>query len=498
MFEIAELGKVVKKSFFETQVSELRTQLLIVQEKVKHSNFPVIILISGVDGGGKGDVINLLNEWMDSRYLRTIAFGKPSDEEKERPKFWRYWRTLPAKGAIAIYVGSWYSNPLSQRVYGKIKDGQLMLDLKHVCQLEHELIEDGALIVKCWLHLKKSAQKKKLKKLEKNPGTQWKVTKRDKKHLKLYDDFIKIAENVLAETSTADSPWLIVDGFDVRYSSLTVGRHVLNRIEQHLALRKQLVQQQHPVTFIPDKTHCLQQNILDSLNLTLKLDKKKYKVLLSKYQGELNSLARHAHEKKISSILVFEGWDAAGKGGAIRRLTPAMDARNYQVISIAAPTDEEVQHHYLWRFWRHMPRAGQVTIYDRSWYGRVLVERVEGFAAQSEWKRSYSEIVDFEEALNGHGTLLVKYWLHIDQEEQLKRFREREKISYKQYKITEEDYRNRERWDDYNMAVNEMVIRTSTEKNPWVMVEANDKKYARIKVIKLYCEYLEKMLDISP
>ncbi len=494
MFEIAELGHTINEAEYEQLLPDLRTQLLLAQQKVKRSDFPVIILISGVDGGGKGDVINLLNEWMDSRYMRTTAFSKPSDEEKERPKFWRYWRALPAKGAIAVYAGSWYSNPLSRRVYDKINDRELMLDLKHICQLEQELIDDGALIIKYWLHLKKSEQKKRIKTLEKNPDTQWKVTKKDKRHLKMYDNFISVAENVLAETSTKYSPWLIVDGFDIRYSSLTIGQHILSRIEQHID-KRQAKEQSQAANLVFDKTNCFQNNLLDSLDLSLKLDKKKYTSLLSKYQRKLNKLARQAHEKKLSSILVFEGWDAGGKGGAIRRLTHAIDARNYQVIPIAAPTDEERLHHYLWRFWRHIPRAGQVTIYDRSWYGRVLVERVEGFASKNEWQRAYAEIVNFEEALHDDGILLLKFWLHIDKDEQLKRFKEREKISYKKHKITEEDYRNREKWGEYNIAVNEMVTRTSTQKNPWLMVEGNDKKFARIKIIKAYCEYLERMLD---
>jgi polyphosphate kinase 2 (PPK2 family) len=225
------------------------------------------------------------------------------------------------------------------------------------------------------------------------------------------------------------------------------------------------------------------------------LDKKDYNQELAFYQGKLNKLAREAHLKKHSTIIVFEGWDAAGKGGAIRRLTPAFDARAYQIIPIAAPTDEEKQHHYLWRFWRHIPRAGILTIYDRSWYGRVLVERVEGFATDQEWQRAYSEIVNFEEALVAHGILLLKFWLHIDKDEQLRRFKEREQIPYKQYKITEEDYRNREKWDDYQIAVNDMVTRTSTQKAAWHLIEANDKKYARVKLLKIFCERLEKALE---
>ncbi|WP_349431544.1 polyphosphate:AMP phosphotransferase [Methylomarinum sp. Ch1-1] len=439
-------------------------------------------------------MINLLNEWMDPRYMRTIAFAEPSDEERERPKFWRFWRTLPGKGSIGIYVGSWYSEPLAQRVYGETGDDQLQVQLMHIRQLEQLLSDDGALIIKCWLHLKKDAQKKRLKALQKKPETRWRVTEKDIKHLALYDQFVAVAERVLTETSTASAPWLIVEGSDIRYSSLTVGQHVLNRIEQHIAQRQVLKQLNNEADW-PRVNHVSQQNLLDSLDLTLKLDKKTYRQQLAKYQGRINKLVRQAHQLKRSSILVFEGWDAAGKGGAIRRLTHAMDARNYQVIPVAAPTDEERAHHYLWRFWRHIPRAGQVTIYDRSWYGRVLVERVEGFAGRREWQRAYAEIVNFEEALVEHGIVLLKFWLHIDQEEQLKRFKEREQISYKKHKITEEDYRNREKWDDYQRAVNEMIARTSTHQAPWLMVEGNDKYYARIKVLKAYCERMEEMLD---
>ncbi|CAG1022816.1 partial Polyphosphate:AMP phosphotransferase, partial [Patescibacteria group bacterium] len=462
MFEIAELGHSVDKNTYNEQIPILRTQLLTVQQTLKSCDFPVIVLISGVDGGGKGDVINLLNEWLDPRYMRTVAFGHPSDEELERPKFWRFWRTMPPKGSIAINVGSWYSEPLAQRVNQEIDDNRLQVELMHIRQLEQELFDDGTLIIKCWLHLKKDEQKKRLKALEKNPETSWQVTKRDKKHLKLYDDFVQVAEKVLSETSTGDVPWLIVDGSDLRYSSLTVGQHIANRIQQHITKR---AADKLATAVIEAKsvTHVTQQNLLDSLDLSLTVDKKTYNQELALYQGKLNRLSREAHQRKKSSLIVFEGWDAAGKGGTIRRLTRAVDARNYQVISVAAPTDEERNQHYLWRFWRHLPRAGWLTIYDRSWYGRVLVERVESFAKVNEWQRAYSEIVNFEEALTDHGILLLKFWLHIDKDEQLNRFKEREQITYKQYKITEEDYRNRDRWDDYQLAVNEMVTRTSTQ-----------------------------------
>jgi polyphosphate:AMP phosphotransferase len=492
MFEIAELGHSVTKADYNQQVPQLRTQLLTVQQELKNCDFPVIILISGVDGGGKGEVINLLNEWMDPRYIRTFAFAAPSDEEKERPKFWRFWRTLPPKGLIGINVGSWYSDPLSQRVYDLIDDHALQIELMQIRQLEQLLIDDGALIIKCWLHLKKEEQKKRLKVLEKNPETAWQIGERDRRHLKMYDDFLRVAERVLTDTSTADAPWLIVEGSDRRYSSLTVGQYILNRIQQQIKKRAGI----KTVTIAHTQTvYVSQQNLLDSLDLSLTLDKKIYPQELAFYQSKLNKLVREIQAQQRSMILVFEGWDAAGKGGAIRRVTHAVDARAYQVIPIAAPSDEERQHPYLWRFWRHIPRAGWLTIYDRSWYGRVLVERVENFATEAEWQRSYSEIVNFEEALTAHGILVLKFWLHIDKDEQLRRFKERELIPYKQYKITEEDYRNRDKWDDYQIAVNEMVTRTSTQAAPWILVEANDKKYARVKILRVFCEHLEKILN---
>jgi polyphosphate:AMP phosphotransferase len=494
MFEIAELGHSLKKEEYKKQIPGLRTQLLSVQQQLAECDFPVFIIISGVDGSGKGEIINLLNEWMDPRYIRTNAFGKPSDEERDRPRMWRFWRSMPKKGEIGIYVGSWYSRPIAKRVKNKINQIRLKIELNKIKRFERELIDDGALMVKCWLHLDKATQRKRLKELEKNPQTRWRVTKRDKKHLKIYDQFIQVAETVLKTTSSIDSPWLIVDSHDEHYRNLTVGQHVLQRISHHVEqYRRHRIND--PEFLSSASTADNQRCLLDALDLSKNLSEKIYSKKLNFYQEKLGRLAREAHKRKISSILVFEGWDAAGKGGAVRRLTRAMDARNYQVIRIAAPTDEERLHHYLWRFWRHLPRAGKATLYDRSWYGRVLVERVEGFASKMEWLRAYSEIVNFEEDLAEHGIILLKFWLHIDKEEQFRRFKERETISYKRYKITEEDYRNREKWQDYEIAANDMFARTSSHASPWVLVEANDKRFARIKILKKYCGMLEQKLE---
>ncbi|MDH5785726.1 MAG: polyphosphate:AMP phosphotransferase [Chromatiales bacterium] len=496
MFEVAELGHRLDKKSYKESVPPLRTELLTLQARLKEAPFPVLILISGVDGAGKGDTVNLLNEWFDPRLLRTFAFGPMSDEESERPEFWRFWRALPPKGHIGLYVGSWYSNPIAQRVAGNINDVELAGHLLRIKNFERELIDDGALIIKVWLHLSREAQQERLTKLASNPETAWRVTKQDRKHLKLYDEFRRIAEHTLRETSTGETPWNIIEGSDEYYRGISVGHYILQRIGQRLTQHENL-RDQPPSTIAietpPVVTRPL--TLLGQLDMTQRLEKKVYRKQLEKLQGRLHKVARAAHQKKISSVIVMEGWDAGGKGGLIRRIIPALDARNYQVIPIAAPTDEERAHHYLWRFWRHIPRAGQVTIYDRSWYGRVLVERVEGFARDDEWMRAYGEINDFEEQLSRHGTVLLKFWLHIEKEEQLRRFKEREQISYKQYKITDEDYRNRERWDEYEEAVNDMVEHTSTEYAPWDLIEGNDKRFARIKALRLYCERLEQALE---
>ena len=489
MFEIAELGHSVTHAVYKKKAAVLRTNLLEVQDQLKAADFPVIILISGVDGGGKGEIINCLNQWLDPHYMHTVAFSELSDEERQRPNFWRFWRTMPARGAISIYVGSWYSVPISRRMDKKIDDAELQIQLNRINRFEQLFTDDGALIIKCWLHLKKDRQLACLKALSKDPATQWRVTEKDKQHLAMYDEFIGVAEQVLTATSAGDAPWLIVDGSDVNYSRLTVGQYIFDRIDSHL----KTVAKREPKK--ADHQHLHADNILDALDLSLSKSKKTYKTELEAYQGRLNKLSRATQAAQRSSILVFEGWDAAGKGGAIRRLTEAMDARYYQVIPVAKPSVEESRYHYLWRFWRDIPRAGHVTIFDRSWYGRVLVERVEGLAGADAWRRAYAEIVDFEENLLGHGTGILKFWLQIDRDEQMRRFKAREKISYKHFKISAEDYRNREKWHEYEIAVNDMITRTSTAKSPWLLIEANDKYYARIKIIKAYCELLEKMLD---
>jgi len=496
MFESAELGHKIDKATYAREEPKLREALLDVQfELAQTKKFPVIILVSGVDGAGKGEIVNLLNEWMDPRHIQTHAMGQPTEGELERPEMWRFWRALPPKGKLGIFFGSWYTWPVLHRVFGDSDNESLDHSLENILRFEKMLTDEGALILKVWMHLSKDRQKTRLKELEKDPKTRWRVTGRDWEHFKLYDKFRKVSERALRHTSTGDSPWIVVEGTDTRYRSLAVGTVLLDALRKRLDQAKQAQDKTRKKTSAAAMVKPIDNlHLLRALDQTQKLSKKTYEKELEKYQGKLNLLSRHPKFKKISIIAAFEGADAAGKGGSIRRITGALDARYYQIIPVAAPTEEERAQPYLWRFWRHIPRLGRVTIFDRTWYGRVLVERVEGYCAETDWMRAYGEINDFEEQLASRKIILAKFWLATSKEEQLRRFKEREKIGFKRFKLTEEDWRNRKKWDDYERAVCDMVDRTSTGIAPWTLVEANDKYFARIKILKTLCTRIEEAL----
>lgn len=492
MFESAELGHKISKEVYKKELPIVREALLDAQlDLLQSARFPVVILLAGVDCAGKGETMNLLHEWMDPRHIESHAQRELTDEEKERPAMWRYWRDLPPKGKIGIFIGSWYSSPLVDNVNGHTKNAELDQQLDRIIRFETMLCNEGALILKFWLHLSEDNQKKRLKKLEKDPKTSWRVKDTDWKNYKRYDRFRLVSERMLRTTSTPEAPWIIVEGSDVRYRSLSIGKAILDALRRRLDVAE-APKSEEPLPPLFSSIDGLQ--IIQTLDMSKKVIKKKYDDELEVLQGRLNLLTRHKNFDKISVVVLFEGNDAAGKGGSIRRVTQALDARAYRIIPIAAPTEEERAQPYLWRFWRHLPRRSRFAIFDRSWYGRVLVERVEGFCSQADWMRAYSEINDFEEQMVRNHTVVAKFWLAITQDEQLKRFKEREKIGFKRFKITEEDWRNREKWPQYEQAVCDMIDRTSTEIAPWTLVEANDKNHARIKVLKTLCSQIEQAL----
>jgi polyphosphate:AMP phosphotransferase len=503
MFETAELGRKVSKSDYRKLVPELRVQLLEIQQQVRRAKIPVVIVLAGVDGAGKGETVNQLNEWMDPRWIQTHAYNEPSDEERERPPFWRYWRDLPSHGSIGLFLSAWYSAPILNWVHEEGDQADLDESLSQINTFEKMLVNDGVVVIKFWMHLSKKAQQRRLKQLEADPLLRWKVTERDWNNWRLYERFIEAAERTMQKSSTGRASWHIVEGQDECYRSLAVAaivRDTLVRELEQRALSEQGVPEQDSSPSGLEaiaQTLSHQPTIVEQLDGSLTLLKPQYKKALKEQQARLSELFQRAREagRGDSIILLYEGDDAAGKGGAIRRITAALDARSYRVIPIAAPTDEERDHHYLWRFWRHIPRKGRVTIYDRSWYGRVLVERVEQFAREEEWRRAYSEINDFEEHLVNSGTLLLKFWIHVDEAVQLERFKLREQTPHKAWKLTEEDWRNREKRPQYAAAVDDMIQRTSSTIAPWFLVEGNDKYYARIKVLKTVCDQLQAALE---
>ena len=492
MFESAELGHKIDKATYKAAVPALRAALLEAQVDLQENKkIPVVVLISGQDGAGKGETINVLYEWMDPRFISTLAFSMPSDEERERPPMWRYWRSLPPKGRVGIFAGSWYSDPIRQRILDEVSLKELDAQADQINRFEAMLVNEGALVLKFWFHLTKEGQVKRLKALEKDPRTAWRVTQWNWDRLKTYDKLQDVAGHLLRLTNTPWAPWVVVEGTDDRYRSLTVGQILLQALQKKLASTDK---QESPVAPMV-RVNTDGRTVLSEMDLTLCLADKAYEDELSRWQGRLAELLRDPRFKGRSLLCAFEGADAAGKGGAIRRIGAALDARQYQVIPVAAPTEEERAQPYLWRFWRHIPRQGQVAIFDRTWYGRVLVERVEGFCAENDWLRAYTEINDFEHQLADSGVIVVKFWLQISQQEQLKRFKAREQIAFKRFKITQEDWRNREKWDAYQQAICDMVERTSTGNAPWTLVEANDKNYARVKILRTLCERIETELD---
>ena len=493
MFDSADHDHVASKAAYKREEPKLRETLLAAQMALREKcDRRVLIVIGGVDGAGKGETVNLLNTWLDPRHVKTHAFADPTDEERERPPMWRYWRALPPLGTIGIFFGSWYTQPILERALGDASEHDFDAALTRIRRHEAMLVAERTIVLKFWFHLSKDQQRKRLKSLEKDPLTAWRVTPEEWKRFKRYDDLRAVSTRAVVATSTAESPWIVVPGYDERYRSLTVGRLLLDALTRREPKRKGA--RAAPSIAPAPLPELESRKLLRDMDLTQKVPKARYEKQLEKLQGDLALLARSKKFRKRALIAVFEGMDAAGKGSAIRRVSSALDARYCTIIPIAAPSEDERAQPYLWRFWRQLPRRGRVTIFDRSWYGRVLVERVEGFCAQREWLRAYGEINEFENELTESGIIVSKFWLQVSLKEQLARFRARQKTPFKRFKITAEDWRNRKKWDAYEEAVCDMVDRTSSDCAPWTLVEAEDKLFARLKILRTLVERLEAEL----
>jgi len=468
---------IQSREHYEEIVERDRAKLLLSQFKLRDNGVPVIILISGKHGSGYSKILNLLNEWMDTRFMETHVHQPETDEEAERPYFWKYWRVLPEQGTTSLFLGGWYTKPYLNRLDGFTTEKELKTKLDSIQKFEQLLTSDGVLLVKIWLDLTEDEQREAIKNIPPRPDLAWRVGMDDWRNGHKERKKRKLVEKVLNLTHQPSTPWFVVDASNSFERDISV-MHLLTE-QFHKRLDGETPQQITENTFKPSE-----KDYLGELDLSKELKRSKYTKQILKLRESIYLGAWRANHHKQSIVLVFEGADAAGKGGTIRRLIRALDARLYRVIQISAPTKIEKSKHYLWRFWMQIPRAGHITIYDRSWYGRLLVERVEGFASEDAWQRAYDEINEFERELTESGTKVLKFWLEISDDEQIKRFNKREKTDYKQYKLTDEDWRNRDKRHLYHDAANDMFANTNTDYAPWIIVPANDKKFARLKVLK--------------
>ncbi len=468
---------------------DLRLDLIELQQKIRGAAaFPVIVVLAGVKGAGVIDTLNVINTWMDPRWVETHAFEAPSDEERERPPFWRYWRSLPAAGAMGLYLEGWYGELLGLDPKRPVGRGDERL--RHIAAFEQTLADDGALIVKFWLHLSEGQQRSAADEpICDDPIFGLRPADHAWRPQPPYSVYIKTAAHIIASTNTDAAPWRIIAGRDANHRRAAILNALRTAFQRRL---RQSPRRKKPARAATEKAP--RHDVLASLDLTQTLSDEDYAKAFHKQQARLYRAQDAARDAKISSVVVFEGRDAAGKGGAIRRLSYALSAYNYKIVPVDAPNDEERAHHYLWRFWRALGRAGQMTIFDRSWYGRVLVERVDHLTPKAAWQRAYDEINAFEEQLTASGTVLLKFWLHVGYDEQLARFKEREKDPAKSWKLTEDDWHNRRQWKGYLSAVNDMVKRTSTDTAPWRLVPANSKKFARIMILREIADALENAL----
>ena len=492
-----ERGKLSRKDY-DTRVAQLRQELVQMQVQLKNSRFKVLLIVAGVDGAGRGDAINTLNGWLDPRSVETFSFRAPSDEERERPLMWRFWRSLPTIGRLGIYPGSWYTETLREELAGKKALVDLDHELRRIRHFEKLLSDNGTLIVKVWLHLSKAEQRLRFREFASHPDTAWRATPELQRAIRIHDRLGRTAAHIIGETDRPGARWSHLAAADSRARNLGLAETLLTAFRTHLA---QLARHPRPASTKPARVTALRadgRRRLREFPLDHALGEKAYEGKREKWLGRLHRVVRAATAARRSVVFVFEGWDAAGKGGAIRRLVSGIDARDYRVIPIAKPTDEEKLHHYLWRFWRHIPRDGVVTVFDRSWYGRVLVERIEGFCRPDEWKRAYNEINDFEEQLVDHGTIVVKFWLHVSPTEQLKRFQASANTPYKQHKINAEDWRNRAQWAAYETAVGDMLMLTDNAFAPWHLVAANNKRHARLEVLRHATKRIQAALEPNP
>jgi polyphosphate:AMP phosphotransferase len=492
MFEKLDLNKTIDDETFEKPIGHLKERMSVLQRTLRDLNIPVIIVLEGWNASGITMSIHEIIQSLDPRGFNLHAIDNPSDEEEARPFMWRFWLRTPSNGRIAIFARSWYSRALAEKLSSIGWKKSMKDKINSINNFERQLADNGTVIIKFFLHISKDDQKMRLLVRERNPLTAWLVTPKIWNFHYHYDTYIPIIDEFLEETDTAYAPWHAIEATDRKYTTLKIYTTLVKILEKKITETHDGQSRKSKSKNIvkPQKSPVHRRTSSGTPH-----SKEECQDLLDNLQIEMLELHYLLFKRKIPFIIAYEGWDAAGKGGNIMRIARYMNPLGYDVIPVAAPTENEKQYHYLRRFIKNFPSAGHIAIYDRSWYGRVLVERVEGFCSEHEWQRAYQEINEMEQDyVESSGGGMLKFWLEIDKDEQLKRFKQREDDPLKQYKITQEDWRNREKWDKYDDAVDEMLARTNTSYAPWVVIESDDKWYARVKALRTVIRNLEKLL----
>lgn len=512
MLEKTDLSRSLDKEGFKKKIDELSLKMGELQRRAKEAGIPVMLVFEGWDAAGKGTLINKVLQALDPRGFNVYSTKVPTENERFHPFLWRFWTITPEKGRIAFYDRSWYRRVTIDRLDSELNEDKINNSFEDIINFERQMTDSGVVLLKFFLHISKKEQMRRFMKLQNDPATEWRVTKEDLHSHHYYDEYLKIYDDMIERTHFGHAPWVVIEANEKRFATIKIYNTILSALEKALqqceaAAQNSEKQEEPGNALVEDKklgiypagarnNHLLKNPpCLDQVDLSLKLGEDEgYKKRLKYCQEKLRELEHEIYKKRIGVVVLYEGWDAAGKGGNIRRFVENLDPRGYEVVPVAAPNDEEKAHHYLWRFWRRMPKDGHLAIFDRTWYGRVMVERIEGFCTKEEWNRAYREINEMEAHLAKHGVIVAKFWLHIDQQQQLERFQERENTPEKNWKITSEDWRNREKWEDYHGAVNDMLQKTSTECAPWTIIESNDKNYGRIKVYETMIKRMEEVL----
>ncbi len=487
MLETVDLSASMKKKEYKAAWSELAPRIGELQRRLKGKGVPVLILLEGWEGTRKGGLVNELLLTLDPRGYRFHAPKRHRDGGY--PFMIPYLELTPPAGMITVLSGGWYDEVLLKRMGRGGEKMDYAPVFRDICAFERQLADSGVVVLKFFCHIDRKEQKRRLKERDSDPDFAWSVTEEDWGENRRYDDFLFCAEDMLSSTGTEDAPWTIVAATDFQFAAWKI----LSTVERVLEGALSAPPRSGGDSVIGGVQY-ERSALLASMEPEGDMDDEEYDVRLDELQDDLRSLEVRMFREKLPVVLLFEGVDAAGKGGAIRRVARSLYPMNYTVYPTGAPNDWEKSHHYLWRFWRSLPMDGHMAIFDRSWYGRVLVERVENLCTPEEWQRAYREINEMERHLADYGTVLLKFWLQIDQEEQLKRFESRKDDPYRSWKLTPDDWRNRGKWDEYQTAAGEMLLRTSTSYAPWTVVATNSKKLARVRILTAVGEAIRRAL----